>query len=291
MKGFKKDFLDYLMIDCKYSKNTISSYKIVIEKFILSINNKEISKINEEDIKKFIEFDKSNGNSFKTIQNNLNVLKTFFTFLQIEEVIKENPLDKIDTPKVKKTLPKVLSNKEVEKLLDIDFEDIYSYRNKAMIELMYSSGLRVSELVNIKVFDLNLDIGNIRVLGKGSKERIIPIDECAIHYLKLYIDYYRPIFNKNNIDYLFLNNRGGKISRQSFFKILKSLALKKGIKKDFSPHTLRHSFATHMLENGADLRIIQELLGHSDISTTEIYTHVSDNMVNKNYKYYHPHGN
>jgi len=287
----KKDFIDYLIIDCKYSKNTIKNYEIIINKYINNLNKTNIIDATKDDILRFIEHDKSIGNTSKTIANNLDVIRSFYKFLEIEEVIKINPISDIDNPKIKKSLPRILSVEEIKKILDIDLIDKYSYRNKAMVELMYSSGLRISELINLKTHDLNLEIGNVRVMGKGSKERIVPIDEYAIYYLNIYIENYRGQLNKKNSDYLFLNNRFTNISRQSFFNIIKEIAVKKNIKTTFSPHTLRHSFATHMLENGADLRSIQELLGHSNISTTQIYTHVSDKVVNDNYKYYHPHGN
>lgn len=289
MNELEKEFIDYLIIDCKYSKNTIQNYQYIINKYLNYIK-KDIKKADEEDIKKFINHDNEIGNNSKTIANNINVLRSFYNFLEIEEIIKENPMNDIDTPKVKKSLPKVLSKEEVVKILDVDLINKYSYRNKAMIELMYSSGLRISELINLKLYDINLDIGNVRVMGKGSKERLIPVDDYAINYLKKYIEEYRILLNTKNSDYLFLNNRGTNISRQAFFKIIKEIAIKKNIKTEFSPHTLRHSFATHLLENGADLRSIQEMLGHSNVTTTQIYTHVSDKVVNQNYKYYHPHG-
>ena len=287
---FKKDFIDYLIIDCKYSLNTVKNYDIIINKYINFLENKDITKVNKKDILNFIEYDKSLGNTQSTIINNLDVIRSFYKFLEIEEVINNNPMDDIENPKTKKIIPRVLSIEEVKKILEVDLINKFSYRNKAMLELMYSSGLRVSELVNLKTYDINLDIGNVRVMGKGSKERLIPIDDYAIYYLKIYIEQYRSEINKKNSDYLFLNNRYTNISRQTFFNIIKEIAVKKNIKTTFSPHTLRHSFATHMLENGADIRSIQELLGHSNISTTQIYTHVSDKVVNENYKHSHPHG-
>ena len=287
---FKKDFIDYLIIDCKYSLNTVKNYDIIINKYINFLENKDITKVNKKDILNFIEYDKSLGNTQSTIINNLDVIRSFYKFLEIEEAINNNPMDDIENPKTKKIIPRVLSIEEIKKILEVDLINKFSYRNKAMLELMYSSGLRVSELVNLKTHDINLDIGNVRVMGKGSKERLIPIDDYAIYYLKIYIEQYRSEINKKNSDYLFLNNRYTNISRQTFFKIIKEIAVKKNIKTTFSPHTLRHSFATHMLENGADIRSIQELLGHSNISTTQIYTHVSDKVVNENYKYSHPHG-
>lgn len=283
-----RDFLDYLLIDLKYSQNTIDTYKYTLEEFYEFLK-KDLKKVTENDINKYKEY-LNKKDSAKTINHHLNVLTSFYNFLLIEEAILTSPLENIDKLKVKKSLPKVLSKEEINQLLDVDLINKYSYRDKAMIELMYSSGLRISELVNIKMYDIDLDMGTIRIMGKGSKERIVPVGEIAIQYLKLYINEYRSLLNKKNSDYLFLNNRGTGISRQSFFKTIQSLAIKKNIKIKFTPHTLRHSFATHMLENGADLRSIQELLGHSDISTTQIYTHVSNNVKKENYIKYHPHG-
>ncbi len=195
-------------------------------------------------------------------------------------------------PKLNKSLPKILTEDEVLKLLDIPLSDNFSYRNKAMLELMYATGLRVSELVNLKLQDIDLNEDIVRTFGKGSKERIIPIGEYAKEYLEKYIYEHRGLMlKKNNSEYLFLNNHGNKMTRQGFFKIIKKLANEKGIKKDISPHTLRHSFASHLLKYGADLRTIQELLGHSDISTTQIYTHITNEELKKNYENFHPHGN
>lgn len=284
-----KDFLNYLLIDLKYSHNTIDTYRYTLTEFkkIIKINLKEVKEENiEYYIKKIHDKDDSN-----TINHHLNVLTSFYNYLLMEGLIKKNPIQNIEKLKRKKKLPKVLSKEEIIQILDVDLVSPYSYRDKAMLELMYSSGLRISELVSLKMYQLDLDLGILRVMGKGSKERMVPIGEVAIHYLTIYINEYRGTLNKHGSDYLFLNNRGNSLSRQSFFKMLQKQAVKKNIKTHFTPHTLRHSFATHMLENGADLRSIQVLLGHSDISTTQIYTHVSNQVKKDNYLKYHPHGN
>lgn len=283
-----KEFINYLLIDLKYSNNTIKTYEYVLKEFI-KIINKDLLLVNNKDIIYYLEFLKKKDSS-KTINHHLNALASFYNFLLIENKITRNPIYDIDKLKTTKSLPKVLSQDEIKKILDIDLINKYSYRNKAMLELMYSSGLRISELVNIKIYNLDLDMGTVRIMGKGAKERIVPIGETAINYLSIYINEYRPLLNKKKLDWLFLNNRGDSISRQSFFKIIKNTKIKKNIKTTFTPHTLRHSFATHMLENGADLRSIQELLGHSNISTTQIYTHVSNKIKKENYLKYHPHG-
>ena len=204
-------------------------------------------------------------------------------------MVGENIFYNIDMPKLEKHLPSVLTYEEVDKLLDINITDSFSARNKAILELMYASGLRISETINLKLYDIDLENDILRVFGKGSKERIVPIGTIAVNDLNKYINEYREkmLKNKKN-DYLFLNNHGNKITRQGLFKNLKSLLKEKGIEKDVSPHTLRHSFATHLLNNGADLRSIQELLGHSSIKTTQIYTHVSSEHLKEQYKS-HPH--
>ena len=193
----------------------------------------------------------------------------------------------VDRPKLEKHLPKVLTVEEVDKLLDIELNTVFDYRNKAMLELLYGTGLRISELLDLKTFDIDIENCIVRCVGKGSKERIVPIGEYIIKYYNLYIERRGELLKKKSSDYLFLNSLGGRLSRFSFFKIIKRLLKYKGINKDVSPHTLRHSFATHMLQNGADLRSIQELLGHSDIQTTRIYTHITNDKVKNDYKEYH----
>lgn len=284
-------FCDYLKIDKHYSDNTIDSYRRVLDKFD-NYTKKNINKINKDDIKDYIKHLNIDQQSEKTVAQNISCLKSFYKFLLTEKIISINPLETISMPKISKTLPSTLTEDEVNKLLDINLTDNFSFRNKAMLELMYSSGLRVSELINLKTYDINLNEGIVRTIGKGSKERIIPIGRFATEALSNYInDHRQSMFKKEINDYLFLNNHGKKMTRQGFFKILKKIALEKGIKKNFSPHTLRHSFATHLLKYGADLRTIQELLGHSDISTTQIYTHVSNEKLKDTFKNFHPHGN
>ena len=200
-------------------------------------------------------------------------------------------MEYIDTPKMSKNIPSVLSKEEVNKLLEIELINKFSYRNKAMIELMYATGLRVSELVNLKLNDIDLQENILKTMGKGNKERLVPIGEYATSIVIQYLHKARPLFLKNkHSDYLFVTNKGTNMSREQFYRILQNIAKKKGITTHFSPHTLRHSFATHLLDNGADLRSIQEMLGHANISSTQIYTHVSKESLKKDYKNYHPHG-
>jgi len=286
------EFLRYLLIDKGYSNNTIESYKRDLEKFLDFNKNKNIEDIKNEDLKEYVKYLKEINLNEKSVARNISSLKSFYKFLIIEKYINNNPTDALFLPKVKKSLPNTLSEDEVLKLLDIKLTDNFSYRNKAMLELIYATGLRVSELINLKLQDIDLTQDIIRTFGKGSKERVIPIGDYAKEYLEKYIYEYRgSILKRESCEYLFLNNHGKKMTRQGFFKILKKIAKEKGIDKEFSPHTLRHSFASHLLKYGADLRTIQELLGHSDISTTQIYTHITNEELKKNYQDFHPHGN
>lgn len=286
------EFLRYLLIDKGYSNNTINSYKIDLDKFLKFNGNININNISNADLKRYIKYLNEQNLDEKSISRNISCIKSFYKFLVINKYISNNISDSIYNIKAKKSLPNTLTEDEILKILDINLTDNYSYRNKAMIELMYATGLRVSELVNLKLEDIDLTQDIIRVYGKGSKERIVPYGDFAKDYLEKYINSYRVSLLKNSpCEYLFLNNHGKKITRQGFFKILKKIALEKGIDKDFSPHTIRHSFASHLLKYGADLRTIQELLGHSNISTTQIYTHITNEELRKNYDQFHPHGN
>ena len=285
-----EEFEDYLLLEKKYSKNTINSYKNDLEKFKNYFQNKNLKNITNNDIKNYIQNLNKIMNA-KSVSRNISTLKSFYKYLLLDNYINKTPLNNIAMPKIKKDLPKILSEEEIEKLLNFELKDAYDYRNKSMIELMYSSGLRVSELINLKITDIDLDIEVVRIFGKGSKERIIPLGEYAVNALKEYLIYHRNALSKNkNSDYLFLSSRGDKMTRQAFFKNLKKIAIKQNIKTEFSPHTLRHSFATHLLKHGADLRSIQELLGHSDVSSTQIYTHITNEKLKQNYKETHPHG-
>lgn len=280
----------YLKVEKKYSINTINTYITNISSFSEFVN-KNFKNVEEEDIKKYLIHLNKNNISEKSVANKISSLKSFYKYLIIEKITSKSPLDKIELPKIKKTLPKALSIEEVNILLNISLNDKFDYRNKAMIELLYATGLRVSELVNLKLNNINFDQEYLKTMGKGSKERIVPIGEYAMYYLKYYIDNYRNDFLRDKeSEYIFISNQSKKMTRQTFFLLLKKIAKKEGIKTYFSPHTLRHSFATHLLRYGADLRSIQELLGHSSISTTQIYTHVEKEKVKEEYKNFHPHG-
>lgn len=287
------DFQNYLLIDKKYSNSTIESYTYCLCKYcdFMKKQNLDLKSIKKNDIKNYLNYLKSNKMSSKTINHNLSCLRSFYKYLIIEKYLVNNPLDYVESSKLKKVLPKVLSKEEINELLNIELVNKYSYRNKAMLELMYATGLRVSELVSLKIHDIDYNMDLLRTMGKGSKERIIPIGEYAMYYLKLYVDNFREqLIRDNYTDYIFLNNHGKKLSRQSFYKIVKELAVKKNIKTELSPHTLRHSFATHLIDGGADIKSIQEMLGHSSLQTTQIYTHISNKKLEKDYHSFHPHG-
>lgn len=281
------EYIGYLVMEKKLSNNTCFSYYNDLSKLRLFLN-KDLKEADSNDIHKFIN---SLNESDRSIAHLVTSLKSFYKYLMINNKIKVNPVDLISSPKLSRKLPKVLNTSEVDKLLDIELLNDFDFRNKAMLELMYACGLRVSELVNLKITDLDLENNVVKIFGKGSKERIIPIGDYATVALKIYISEHRNNMLKNKAsNILFLNNHGNPLTRVGFFKILKAIALKANIKKEFSPHTLRHSFATHLLDNGADLRSIQELLGHSSISTTQIYTHVSKGNIRNDYDNCHPHG-
>ena len=282
------DFLNYCIFEKGLSDRTKKSYENDLNIYKEYLNNQAIYKvenIRSEDIKDFLKI-RSNEET-TTIAHNLTVIKNFHTYLLKENLVKKNVSEFIDRPKLKKALPKTLSVEDVDKLLDIKLDTPFDYRNKAMLELMYGSGLRVSELVNLEINDIDITNCLIRVCGKGSKEREIPIGEYALYYLQEYLKMRNDLLKGRPCNKLFLNNHGLGMTRQGFFKNLKLLLKEKGLNPNVSPHTLRHSFATHLINRGADLRSIQEMLGHSDISTTKIYTRVSDEQVIKEYNEYH----
>jgi len=287
MKEEIKEYLDYVLIEKKLSINTVKAYENDLTKYMNFVNKKSIKDIGKEEVVDLITYLKKENLSPKTINHTIGTIKNFHKYFSMHYEF-PNVVENIVRLKTNRTLPKVLSVEDVDKLLDIDLKTSYDYRNKAMLELMYSSGLRISELLNLTLNDIDLKENIVRVFGKGKKERIVPIGDYATLALDIYINGYRYNLLKGPTDILFLNNHGNIMSRSGFFKILKNIAEKKGIKKELSPHTLRHSFATHLLEHGADLRSIQELLGHENMSTTSIYTHVRGDLIRKQYDIYHP---
>ena len=281
------EFLSYLELDLNYSNNTILSYDNDLKRLNVYFKNKNFLKLTVNDLVKFISSLKDLSPS--SISHMISTLKTFYSYFIKIDKIKVNPTDALKSPKLGLHLPEYLSMDEIDNLLDIDARDPFSARNKAILELMYATGLRISEVISLEFKNIDFEECIVRVMGKGSKERIVPINDYALDALNTYIEEYRPLMVKNEVNnYLFLNNHGKQMTRQGIFKMIKAECLKKGITKDISPHTIRHTFATHLLENGADLRIIQELLGHSDISTTQIYTHLTNDELKNDYKKYFP---
>lgn len=278
------DFKNYLELERNYSNNTSLSYVKDVTLFSDFIK-KDLLLVDKLDIEKYI---RSLNKSSKTISHVISSLKSFYNYYMRMGNIKSNPTDEIDRPKIEKKIPEFLTLEEVSSLLNFEVNNEFEARNKAILELLYSSGLRISELTSLELSNIDLDECLVRVMGKGSKERIVPLGDYAIDALKEYIYFYRPMLNKNNSSYVFLNNRGGILSRQFIFKVIKEECIKKGIRKNVSPHTLRHTFATHLLKNGADLRIIQELLGHENLSTTQIYTHLTNDKLKHDYEDYFP---
>ena len=280
-----ENYRNYLKYERAYSDNTVGAYMNDLNKYEEFLK-KDILESDTEDLEKYLKYIKNLEST--TVAHKITSIKSYFNYNIKRGIVSVNPADKVSRPKLTKHLPEYLTEEEVGKLLDVELKSPYDYRNKTILELLYSSGIRISELVNIKTPNYDSEECLIRIMGKGSKERIVPLGDYAINIMNDYMNNYRPLINKKHTDYVFVNNRGDKISRQFIFKVIKKEALKKGIKKDISPHTLRHTIATHLLKNGADLRIIQELLGHENISTTQIYTHVTNNKLKSDYETYFP---
>lgn len=280
-----ENYRNYLKYERAYSDNTVGAYMNDLNKYEEFLK-KDILESDTEDLEKYLKYIKNLEST--TVAHKITSIKSYFNYNIKRGIVSVNPADKVSRPKLTKHLPEYLTDEEVGKLLDVEVKSPYDYRNKTILELLYSSGIRISELVNIKTPNYDSEECLIRIMGKGSKERIVPLGDYAVNIMNDYMNNYRPLINKKHTDYVFINNRGDKISRQFIFKVIKKEALKKGIKKDISPHTLRHTFATHLLKNGADLRIIQELLGHENISTTQIYTHVTNNKLKSDYETYFP---
>ena len=282
------DFLNYCIFEKGLSDKTKESYENDLNVYKDYLNSKHITtveSIKSDHIKNFLK--ERSTEETTTIAHNLTVIKNFHTYLLKENITKNNESEFIERPKLRKALPKTLSIEDIDNLLNIELKTPFDYRNKAMLELMYGCGLRVSELISIELNDIDMVNCLIRVYGKGSKEREIPLGEYAIHYLQEYISRRELLLKKKPCTKLFLNNHGQGMTRQGFFKNLKEILREKGLNPEVSPHTLRHSFATHLINQGADLRSIQEMLGHSDISTTKIYTKVTDEKVLNDYNEYH----
>ncbi len=284
--SLRKYIMEYLYTEYNTSKNTRNSYAYDLILFAKFFESRDVAFLKKDDIQEYLRSRKES--SAKTRAHYLTTINNFYKYLISENIIKQNPCEGIKMPKLEKKLPVYLTVEEVDNLLDINTSTAYDLRNKAMLEVLYATGVRVSELCDLQMSNLFLDDGIIKVYGKGSKERLVPINETAIKYLREYLRFSRgSLLGTKDSEYVFISSRHTRITRQAFFKFLKKLCEEKGIKKNISPHILRHSFATHLINNGADLRIVQELLGHSDIQTTQIYTHLSNEKLEEEYNH-HP---
>ena len=293
MKELIDTFLNYLSIERGLSNNTIISYREDLNNYLTFIEDKNIdslSKISKDNITGFMLAQRDKGIAPNSVARRLAAIRMFHRFLARERILKNDPSTLVDSPKLWKRVPDALTLNEVEALIaQPNVHNIQGTRDRAILETLYATGMRVSEAVNLKKDNVNLDIGFLRCIGKGNKERIIPLGKKAIASISRYIKESRPKFIKDGeSEFLFLSRSGKKISRQSFWKIIKKYAKLARIKKPIKPHTLRHSFATHLLEHGADLRSVQEMLGHSDISTTQIYTHVNKDRLKSVHRQFHP---
>lgn len=294
MRHELEDFFHYLQIERGLADNTLISYRRDLEKYMQFMQKeKGFSNWNEVeryDIVAYLQQLKIARKSTATISRTISSIRTFHQFLIREQIIQHDASIHIETPKSDRLLPEIITFDEVERLLEINERTPLALRNKAMLELLYATGLRVTELVSLQVSDLHLMMGFVRCIGKGNKERIIPVGDIAKDALEDYLQYAREeLIKKNkNESSLFVNHHGRPLSRQGFWKIIKAVARDAGLTKEITPHMLRHSFATHLLENGADLRAVQEMLGHSDISTTQIYTHITKTRLKDMYDQFHP---
>lgn len=294
LKNGLEDFVHYLQVEKGLSDNTLTSYKRDLNQYILYVETKAQKNnwdaIDRGDIIGFLYMLKDGGKSAATVARAISSIRSFHQFLSREQLVNQDASIHIETPRKERKLPNILSTKDVEALLTVHGNTLLTVRNRAMLEVLYATGLRVTELISLKVSDLRLTMGFVRCLGKGSKERIVPLGNLANKAVEDYLQNARGKLVKRRDDEnaLFVNQHGRPLTRQGFWKILKGIAQEAGINKKISPHTLRHSFATHLLENGADLRSVQEMLGHADISTTQIYTHVTKARLRDIYQSYHP---
>lgn len=292
MEAIVQNFINFLERDKRLSLNTLQSYGRDIEQYFIylkEINLQNISNSNKTTVIAYLLYLQKKGRATSTISRNLASIRSFYQYISKNKIIDHDPTAELESPKVEKKLPQILSTEEVGLLLEQpQCVDLKGYRDKAMLELLYATGIRVSELIQLNVQDLNLEIAFIKC-NKGTRERMIPIGSMAIAALKEYLNKSRSLLiQKSDEKALFVNINGGRLTRQGFWKIIKQYKNQAQINKDITPHTLRHSFAAHLLENGADLRSIQEMLGHSDISSTQIYVQMAKNKINEVYKKTHP---
>lgn len=288
MKYEIDEYLTYIKLEKKLSKNTIDNYKLDLVNYIEYLNKNNIGDLNKitiEDINNYLYNLNKSGLNARSIRRHITSIKEFHKYLVKFKKVKNDVSTNIETIKIDKKLPTVISNDEMNQILDIDLTNAFKYRDKAMLELMYGSGLRVSELINLTIYNIDFENNYILIEGKGKKERIVPMSKYSRLSLEEYLEERYKLLKKNNLDEekLFLNNHGKGITRHGFNYILQNILKDNNIKDNITPHSLRHTFATDLLNNGADLRSIQELLGHSDITTTRIYTHVANNKIKEDY--------
>jgi len=294
MFEYLTQYLNYLRFERNLSENSISAYNTDLYRYLSYLNAQDVnrlSQINERHIRKLLQVLSEIGLMPASLARNLSSIKSFHKFLISEDLLLSDPSEHIQGPKIRRYLPSVLTFEEIERILNqIEIDNYLGLRDRAMIELLYASGLRISELLLLPSREIYFSEGFIRILGKGSKERLVPTSERALKWIKKYIDIGRPVLDKygKSEGILFLSIRGRSMSRMGFWKIVQQYVLKSGIRKEVHPHTFRHSFATHLLEGGADLRAVQEMLGHADISTTQIYTHLDRSYLKQVYQQYHP---
>jgi len=295
MEQWLDQLLHYLIVEKGLSKNTIEAYSHGLSRFLNHLREKgvqEIRDVGKFDVRGFLLALRKKNLSTKTIVRNLVAIRTFFRFLVQEGILETNPVEDLESPKVAKTLPEILTLKEIEQLLEQpNLQTPLGMRDRAMLEMLYATGMRVSELTHLPTHQVNLEGGYVLLYGKGSKERIVPLGSEAIKWVTLYLKESRGILAKGKESpFLFINRSGKGMSRQGLWKNLKNYTRRAGLRKRITPHLLRHSFASHLLEGGADLRSVQMMLGHADISSTQIYTHVTGERLKKIHQRYHPRG-
>ncbi|TCS84078.1 site-specific tyrosine recombinase XerD [Tepidibacillus fermentans] len=293
MERLIEQFIHYLLVEKGLAQNTLDSYRRDLISYFKFLKTYEISSIedtNRSHIIGYLLSLKNKGRATTTISRNLASIRAFYQFLVRDRIIEKDPSQNLESPKIDKRLPKVLTVEQVESLLNMpDLKTPVGIRDRAMLELLYATGIRVSELVALNLDDLNMKMGFVKCFGKGSKERIVPLGSLAIKSIQFYLDHARNKLIKGKAEEaLFVNHHGNRLTRQGFWKIIKKYAKPASIEMQITPHTLRHSFATHLLENGADLRSVQEMLGHADISTTQIYTHITRSKLKEVYSKAHP---
>lgn len=285
-------FLNALWLEFGLSDNTLSAYGSDLKQFDKWLEARDLFSVEQQDINQFFVYRKQKGMSKRSVARILSSLKRFYGYLLREGLIQSDPCELIDAPRLAPALPESLSEDDVESLLQApEILSVLGFRDRTMLELLYATGLRVSELVELNFQQVNFRQGCLRVVGKGEKERLVPVGEEAMDWLERYLNQARPmILGVRQSDYLFVTNRGSSMTRQAFWHIIKRYAKQAGIDKHLSPHTLRHAFATHLLNHGADLRVVQLLLGHSDLSTTQIYTHIAQQRLKELHSQFHPRG-